>query len=168
MKEQQGILLESGTNGFEFMEFCVGTHIYGVNMAKVSEVINSVGITKLPNGHPWVEGIFTLRGKIMPLINLFKGLDIRDEGEFKIIISELNNVLVGFKVSSISSIHSISCAEMELPPNIAQAQLINGIIKMADQMILLLDFEKILADVDLESNQELSIAMTSPSSVAAA
>ena len=168
MKEQQGILLESGTNAFEFMEYCVGTHIYGINVAKVSEVINFVGITKLPNSHPWVDGVFSLRGKIMPLINLFKGLGIDDEGEFKIIVSELNNVLVGFKVSSISSIHNISWAEVELPPNIAQAQFINGVIKMADQMIVLLDFEKILADVDLKSNKELSTAMTPPSSVAAA
>ena len=70
--DKKGILLETGTNEFEIVEFNIGKVSYGINVAKVREVINrdSVTVTKMPQVHPFVDGLFTLRGRVMPLVNL--------------------------------------------------------------------------------------------------
>lgn len=60
---KKGYCLETGTNEFEIVEFNVGKVNYGINVAKVREVINLVPITKMPQAHPYVDGLFTLRGK---------------------------------------------------------------------------------------------------------
>src|SRR4051812_3681018 len=99
MENNKGILLETGTNEFEIIEFAVGGIYYGINVAKVREIINLVPITQLPNTHPYVDGIFTLRGKIMPLLNLARCLSCEEETETpKIIVSEMNGYSMGFKV----------------------------------------------------------------------
>lgn len=156
MQDKTGILLETGTNEFEIVEFAVGSLIGGINVAKVREVINPVPVTKLPNSHPYTDGIFTLRGKVMPLINLARCLGTEDSDKFNIIVGELNQVYVGFKVSSVSRIHRISWEAMEPPPEVASANLVNGIIKMQDKLILLLDFERIVADTNPTISAKLS------------
>ncbi|HMM19239.1 MAG TPA: chemotaxis protein [Selenomonadales bacterium] len=156
MQDKTGILLETGTNEFEIVEFAVGSLIGGINVAKVREVINPVEVTKLPNSHPYTDGIFTLRGKVMPLINLARCLGTEDSEKFNIIVGELNQVYVGFKVSSVSRIHRISWEAMEPPPEVANANLVNGIIKMQDKLILLLDFERIVADINPTISAKLS------------
>ena len=65
--EKKGILLETGTNEFEIVEFNIGEVNYGINVAKVREVITRVPVTKMPNAHPFVDGLFTLRGGVMYL-----------------------------------------------------------------------------------------------------
>ncbi|MBP2628904.1 MAG: response regulator receiver modulated CheW protein [Firmicutes bacterium] len=155
---KKGILLESGTNEFEIVEFAVGNVNYGINVAKVREVINLVPITKMPNSHPYVDGVFTLRGRLMPLINLPRCLGAEDNGSTanNIIVSELNNYFVGFLVNEVSRIHRISWTAMEPAPNISDSDMIVGIIKMAEKLVLLLDFEKIVAEINPEINVKLT------------
>ena len=153
----KGILLESGTNEFEIVEFSVGPVTYGINVAKVREVINPVAVTKMPNTHPHVEGVFTLRGKVMPLVNLAKSLGCdQTSATHKIIVSELNNYFVGFLVDEVYRIHRISWTEMEPPPNISNSDMVVGIVKMTDKMVVLLDFERIVADINPEINRKLT------------
>jgi len=157
MTERNGILLETGTNEFEIIEFSIGPVVYGINVAKVREVINPVAITQMPNVHPFVDGIFTLRGKIMPLVNLARCLGFQGEPcSTKIIVSELNNYFVGFLVNEVSRIHRISWTQMEPPPNISNSEMVVGIVKMADKMIILLDFEKILSDINPEIGKKFA------------
>ena len=157
MAEQKGILLETGTNEFEIVEFAVGSVSYGINVAKVREVINPVPITKMPNVHTYVDGIFTLRGKVMPLVNLARCLGCTDDASsFKIIVSELNNYFVGFLVNEVSRIHRISWTSMEPPPNIGNSEMVIGIVKMAEKMVVLLDFEKIVSEINPEINQKFA------------
>lgn len=161
MSNNKGILLETGTNEFEIVEFAVGSVTYGINVAKVREVINPVTITKMPNTHPYVEGVFTLRGKVMPLVNLAKCLGSEQAASSqKIIVSELNNYFVGFLVDEVSRIHRISWMEMEAPPNITNSDMVVGIVKMATKMVVLLDFEKIVADINPEMNRKLTTIPT--------
>ena len=157
MEDKKGILLESGTNEFEIIEFSVGGVFYGLNVAKVREVINSVPITYIAKAHPNLDGIFTLRSKVMPLVNLARSLNTQPASEeFKIIVCEINNFYVGFKVDAVYRIHRISWTQMEPAPHIAGSDLVVGIVKMQERMIILLDFEKILADVNPEMNQKMS------------
>ena len=157
MDDKKGILLETGTNEFEIVEFNVGKVNYGINVAKVREVINLVPITKMPQAHPYVDGLFTLRGRVMPLVNLPRCLNQETEDDLKnIIVSEINNYNIGFLVNSVSRIHRISWREMEPAPNVSDSPMVVGIIKMLDKMVLLLDFEKIIAEINPEINEKLT------------
>lgn len=157
MQDNKGILLETGTNEFEIVEFTVGGVTYGINVAKVREVINPVPVTFMANAHPYIDGVFSLRGNTMPLLNLSVCLGVEDNAkDHKIIVSELNNCYVGFKVDEVTRIHRVSWTEMEPAPNVVGSELVTGIIKMKDKLIILLDFEKIVAEVNPEINKKLS------------
>ena len=157
MDDKKVILLETGTNEFEIVEFNVGKVNYGINVAKVREVINLVPITKMPQAHPYVDGLFTLRGRVMPLVNLPRCLNQETEDDLKnIIVTEINNYNIGFLVNSVSRIHRISWTEMEPAPNVSDSPMVVGIIKMLDKMVLLLDFEKIIAEINPEINEKLT------------
>ena len=147
------ILLETGTNEFEIVEFSIGNTTYGINVAKVREVINLVNITQIPSAHPFVDGVFTLRGKVIPLINLATCLGMVNTDPKRIIISELNNYRAGFLVDDVFRIHRISWTKMEPAPEIANSHLVVGIIKLDDKMVILLDFERIIAETNPEINK---------------
>lgn len=152
----KGILLETGTNEFEIIEFSVGEVSYGINVAKVREVINPVPVTKLANSHPFIDGVLSLRGKVMPQVNLSKCLSSPENDDYRLIVCEINKVFAAFKVDNVYRIHRISWGEMEPPPPFAGAEAVVGIVKMEEKLILLLDFERILAEVNPEINKKLS------------
>jgi len=153
----KGILLETGTNEFEIVEFSIGSVSYGINVAKVREVINVVPITVMPNVHHWVDGIFTLRGRVMPLVNLPRCLNTESTTKkHKVIVSELNNYYIAFLVDEVSRIHRISWKDMEPPPQISSSEMVVGIIKMVDKIVVLLDFEKILAEVNPDMGKKFT------------
>lgn len=155
--DRKGILLESGTNEFEIVEFSIGAVFYGINVAKVREVITKVAITKMPQMHQYVDGVFTLRGNVMPLVNLPRTLGVATgENSKNIIVTEINNYNIGFLVDNVSRIHRISWTEMEPAPEVGNSSMVVGVIKMADKIVLLLDFEKIIADINPEVNLKLT------------
>jgi two-component system chemotaxis response regulator CheV len=156
---KKGILLETGTNEFEIIEFTVGNVSYGINVAKVREVINPIPVTEMPHAHPFVDGVFTLRGRVMPLVNLPRCLGaktIQPDDKNNIIVSELNNYYVGFLVNQVSRIHRVSWMAMEPPPSISNSDMVVGLIKMEDRIVVLLDFEKIISIINPEINAKLS------------
>jgi two-component system chemotaxis response regulator CheV len=161
MEDNKGILLESGTNEFEIIEFSVGNVFYGINVAKVREIINVVPVTKLPNMHPYVEGIFTLRGKVMPVVNLATCLSSESTTvNGKIIISEMNGYFLGFKVDDVSRIHRISWNQMEPAPDVTNSDRAIGVVKMEERLVILLDFEKILSEINPEINKKMTAIPT--------
>ena len=104
-----------------------------------------------------IDGLFTLRGRVMPLVNLPRCLNQETEDDLKnIIVTEINNYNIGFLVNSVSRIHRISWTEMEPAPNVSDSPMVVGIIKMLDKMVLLLDFEKIIAEINPEINEKLT------------
>lgn len=155
--DKKGILLETGTNEFEIVEFNIGEVYYGINVAKVREVITRVPVTKMPQVHPYVDGLFTLRGRVMPLVNLPRCLGEGGEQESRnIIVTEINNYNMGFLVDNVSRIHRISWSDMEPAPEVGDSSMVVGVIKMSDKIVLLLDFEKIIAEINPEVNIKLT------------
>ena len=155
--DKKGILLETGTNEFEIVEFSIGKVNYGINVAKVREVIQRVPVTAMPQAHPYVDGLFTLRGKAHPLVNLPRCLNVMSNEEAKnIIVTEINNYYVGFLVETVSRIHRISWKDMEPAPEVGDQSRVVGIIKMSDRIVLLLDFETIIAEINPEINAKLT------------
>ena len=155
--DKKGILLETGTNEFEIVEFSIGKVNYGINVAKVREVIQVAPVTAMPQAHPYIDGLFTLRGKAIPLVNLPRCLNAMSSGDAKnIIVTEINNYYIGFLVENVSRIHRISWKDMEPSPEVGDQSRVVGIIKMSDRIVLLLDFETIIAEINPEINAKLT------------
>lgn len=177
------ILLEAGTNELEIVEFYLDEDVvpgesalespqdgdyrgyYAVNVAKVLEIIQMPKVTELPEvHHPSVLGAFNLRNQIIPLVDLSLWLDkkAREEAAPKVIVTEFNNVNTAFLVSGVNRIHRISWEEVE-PPNPYMATLskdsINGVVKLEDRIIFLLDLEKIVADLNPQLGLKLDTAV---------
>lgn len=157
--DKKGILLETGTNEFEIVEFNIGNVNYGINVAKVREVITAAAfpVTHMPQAHPYVDGLFTLRGRAMPLVNLARCLNVAgDDRPKNIIVTEINNYNLGFLVDNVSRIHRISWKDMEPSPEVGDQSRVVGIIKMEDKIVLLIDFETIIAEINPEINAKLT------------
>ena len=156
--DKKGILLETGTNEFEIVEFSIGKVNYGINVAKVREVIQRAPVTAMPQAHPYIDGLFTLRGKAIPLVNLPRCLNVMSSGDRtkNIIVTEINNYSIGFLVENVSRIHRISWKDMEPAPEVGDQSRVVGIIKMSDRIVLLLDFETIIAEINPEINAKLT------------
>ncbi|MGM0844401.1 MAG: chemotaxis protein [Bacillota bacterium] len=160
MNENQGILLESGTNELEIVEFEVGSNKYGINVIKVKEIIQPLPVTSIPHAHPFMEGIIQLRGEVLPVIDMKKVLGVQTENrnkQDKYIVSEFNQLRVVFHVENVSQIHRISWNQIEKPSNMYQgsgSQVI-GVIKKGEDMLLLLDFESIMAEINPDSGIQI-------------
>ena len=127
--DKKGILLETGTNEFEIVEFSIGAVNYGINVAKVREVIQRAPVTAMPQAHPYIDGLFTLRGKAIPLVNLPRCLNVANGDDAKnIIVTEINNYDIGFLVENVSRIHRISWKDMEPAPEVGDQSRVVGII----------------------------------------
>ena len=153
---QTNILLESGTNELEVVMFEVGLNVFGINVLKVREIINAVQVTPIPNSHPDVEGIIRLREEVLPVVDLAKVLGIQqseDPKMDKFIIAELNQVKIAFRVHHVSRIYRISWEQIEKPTDLSAGNhaYAIGIIKLEEQMSILLDFEKIVVEIDPNS-----------------
>lgn len=156
-EERTGILLETGTNEFEIVEFKIGEVHYGINVAKVREVITRTPVTEMPQAHPYIDGIFTLRGKAIPLVNLPRCLNVPTPTPPRnIIVTEINNYDFAFLVNQVNRIHRVSWRNMEPSPEVGDQSRVVGIVKMPDRIILLLDFETIIAEIAPEINEKLT------------
>ena len=74
------ILLENGTNEVEILEFTLGNNHYGINVAKIKEILSFQPVTPVPNTHPSVEGIFMPFDLMITVINLKSCIGLRDDG----------------------------------------------------------------------------------------
>jgi two-component system chemotaxis response regulator CheV len=166
MAVRNNILLESGTNELEVVEFLLqytdkhGKSIrqpFGVNVAKVREIIRMPELTQTPNLPKTVCGIFNLRDKIIPALDLSQYLyNEKSVGkDLKMVITEFNKVMVGMIVSDVQRIHRISWKDIVSPDSMQEFDpekaSVVGIINIEDRHILMLDIERIVADIDPNS-----------------
>lgn len=156
------ILLESGTNELEILEFEVGQNSYGINVAKVREILPYQKPTLVPNAHPSVEGIFMPRDLIITIVDLAKSLNIQvsdSDSKDMYIVTNFNNLHVGFHVSRVVGIHRLSWSDISKPDatlNQAGKGVATGIVKLNEKLIIILDFEKIVSDISPETGLKMS------------
>ncbi|AIE59467.1 chemotaxis protein [Bacillus methanolicus] len=155
MEYKKGILLESGTNELEIVEFGIGRNKFGINVIKVKEIIKPAPVNPVPHAHKHVEGIIELRGEILPVVDVAQTLGFppsEHPEQDKFIVAEFNKQKIVFHVHNVTQIHRISWDQIEKPSEMyqgANSQII-GVIKLNGEMILLLDFEKIVLDINPE------------------
>ncbi|WP_100751799.1 chemotaxis protein CheV [Vibrio salilacus] len=163
------ILTESGTNELEIIEFHLvkeladgskKTCYYGINVAKVREVIQVPETTDYPNAQPHMVGVFSSRDVLTPLVDLAGWLDVPTNNDLKrkfVIVTDFNNMTNGFLIDSISRIHRISWNDVESPSQFLEAgeqDCVVAVVRKDGNLIMILDFEKIIADINPELSME--------------
>jgi two-component system chemotaxis response regulator CheV len=157
------ILLESGTNEVELAEFFLSNYSYGVNVAKIKEFVpyNESSVTKIPNAPPCMLGMFMLRGKTIPLINLKQNLELENNSLSDrpvVLVTEFNNIVNGFLIDSISRIHRLSWSDIKpLNPILSQhAYRVTGTVHVDQREIIILDLEYIVGQLFPDKMASLS------------
>ena len=154
------ILLENGTNELEVLEFIVDGNSYGINVAKIREIISYTPVTPVPNAHPSVEGIFMPRDAMITAIDLRNCLQRgQSEPGGLFIITSFNKLDIAFHVDSVVGIHRVSWADIIKPGatvTTSEDGISTGIIKIDGKLIIILDFEKIITDINPETGLKVT------------
>lgn len=158
------ILLENGTNELEILEFLLEGQHYGINVAKIREIITYQNVTPVPNAHPSVEGIFMPRDRMITAINLRNCLQMREYEANELasslfIVTNFNQLDIAFHVDAVQGIHRVSWNQIIKPGSTVSTTddgISTGIIKIDGKLIIILDFEKIVTDINPETGLKIS------------
>ncbi|MCH5250982.1 MAG: chemotaxis protein CheV [Lachnospiraceae bacterium] len=154
------ILLENGTNELEVLEFKLDGNAYGINVAKIREIINYQEVTPVPNSHPSIEGIFMPRDTMITAIDLKNCLQRGSSNPGGLfIITNFNKLDIAFHVDSVVGIHRVSWKDIIKPDSTmssVEEGISTGIIKLEGRLIIILDFEKIMTDINPETGLKMA------------
>jgi two-component system chemotaxis response regulator CheV len=155
-----GILLESGTNEIEIMEFTIDGSLYGINVAKVREIILSAPVKVMPHAHPAVEGIFKPRDAVITVVDLPRYLGVeKEKGEKDLfIITNFNKMFIAFRVHTVVGISRISWTDIHKPDKTVSGGsegVATGIAQCGDDLVTILDFERIVAEIAPETTIQM-------------
>lgn len=155
------ILLESGTNEIEIMQFTIYGELYGINVAKVREIMMANKVKPIPHSHEAVEGIFKPRDILLTVIDLPKyltGKESERNARDLFIITNFNKTHIAFRVHSVVGISRISWEHIQKPDKTityGEEGVATGIAQCDNQLVTILDFEKIVADIAPETGIQL-------------
>ena len=161
-EDKKGILLESGTNEIEIMEFTIDGNLYGINVAKVREIMMSAPVKAMPHAHPAVEGVFKPRDIVLTVVNLPKYLDgdAAVKGEKDIfIVTNFNKMYIAFRVHTVVGISRISWKDIQKPDSTVSGGddgVTTGIAQCRGELVTILDFEKIVAEIAPQTSIQMS------------
>lgn len=159
---RQGILLESGTNEIEVMEFTINGNLYGINVAKVKEILMSEPVKPMPHANPAVEGIFKPRDTVLTVVDLPRYLLQApcEKGEKDLfILTNFNRMNIAFRVHTVVGISRISWHDIQKPDKTVSSGdegVATGIAQCGEDLVTILDFEKIVAEIAPETSIQMS------------
>jgi purine-binding chemotaxis protein CheW len=140
----------------QLVTFKLGNEEFGVDILKVQEINRMMNITRIPNAPPFIEGVINLRGKIIPIVDLRKKLGFdngngESEKTTRIIVVELDGLVLGFIVDSVSEVLRIPENTIEPPPSIVggvESDYIEGVGKLDNRLLILLELKKLFSSTD--------------------
>jgi len=144
------------------MEFTMAGNSFGINVAKVREIMRRCPITPMTKSHPYIEGVFKPRGTIITVIDLpgYMELDeCENSDKDMFMLTNFDNVSAAFHVHTVEAMHRIKWSDVEKPSNIiygGKDSVITGTTKIGDKIITIIDFEKVLFDINPETGLQLS------------
>ena len=156
------ILLESGTNEIEIMQFTIYGELYGINVAKVKEIMVSEKVKPIPHVHPAVEGIFKPRGTMLTVVDLpfyLTNKETEKNARDLFIVTNFNKMFIAFRVHSVVEISRISWEAIRKPDSSitgGEDGVATGIAQCGNQLVTILDFEKIVTDIAPETGIQMS------------
>ncbi len=156
----------AGANKMELLMFHLGTdEIYGINVFKIREVMKLPPVTRIPDSDPRILGLVNLRGENIALVDLKQaiGLGPMEQVNGKLIIAEYNDNKQGFLVSGVDRIIRMSWERIQIPPPMVQSNrqgAVTAVTKLEDgRMVLILDVEKVLADLHPRADEEALVGI---------
>jgi purine-binding chemotaxis protein CheW len=139
----------------QLVGFKLGNEDFGIDIGRVQEINMMMQLTKIPNSNRFVEGVVNLRGKIVPVINLRERLGLpkkEDDRRTKIIVSDIDNKLIGYIVDEVNEVLRISKGILEPTPELVtgvDADLIQGVAKLEGRLLILLNLDKLLNTAEI-------------------
>ncbi|MCL1820471.1 MAG: chemotaxis protein [Oscillospiraceae bacterium] len=153
---------DDGTSILELMEFTIAGSVFGINIAKVTEIMQCRPLKPMANSHPCVEGIFKPRSEIVTVINLPKYMNLpeREDSERDMfMLTNFSGMSAAFHVHTVEAMHRIRWSDVDKPDVTiygGRDSLVTGNAKIGDKMITIVDFEKVLFDINPETGLHLS------------
>ncbi len=150
-----------GSEIVQLVSFNIGEEEFGVDILRVQEINRMVEITRVPNSPEYVEGVINLRGKVIPIIQMRKRLNMEAkplDKDTRIIVVEINKKVIGFIVDNVNEVLRIDKSVTEAPPSMVSgidSDFITSIAKLEDRLLILLDLEKILSTEEVEDIKKL-------------
>jgi two-component system chemotaxis response regulator CheV len=152
----------AGANTMELLLFHLGDgELFGINVFKVREVMKMPPLTRMPEVLPCIEGVSNIRGQTVPVIGLRKALglgELPEAGAGKVIIAEYNRSLQGLHVAGVDRIIRLSWDQVKPPPPLLRNNAGGAVTAVSiledGRMVLILDVEKILADLCPQPDEE--------------
>ncbi len=134
----------------QLVSFHLGGEEYALEILRVQEIIRMMDLTRVPNSPDFVEGVINLRGKVIPVIGLRKrfGLGNKEyDKQTRIVVVEVAGTIVGFVVDAVNEVLRIPADTVEPPPRLTKLdrELISGVGKLENRLLLMLDIEKLLS-----------------------
>lgn len=147
----------------QLVTFKLGAEEFGVDILKVQEINKMMSITKIPNAPTFIEGVINLRGKIIPIVDLRKRLGFRDQPYDKstrIIVVELDGLVLGFIVDSVSEVLRIPENTIEPPPSMVagiESEYIEGVGKLDERLLILLELKKVFSSPEKKDIENIDM-----------
>ncbi|MDP2036914.1 MAG: chemotaxis protein CheW [Ignavibacteria bacterium] len=145
----------------QLVSFKLGNEEFGIDIGRVQEINMMMQLTKIPNSNRFIEGVVNLRGKIVPVVNLRERLGLSkkaDDSKTKIIVSDVNNKLIGYIVDEVNEVLRISKSIIEPTPEIitgVNSELIEGVAKLEGRLLILLNLDKLLSTTEINQLQQI-------------
>lgn len=156
----------AGTNRLELLLFSLGVdshtgreEVFGINVFKVREVMSIPEITQAPDMPPSVEGMISLRGQLIPVVDLAKFCNLQMEKPPEImIVTEYNNTMQGYMVHSVDTILRLDWNKVKTPPEMLSETMggvVTAVTELEDhRIVMIMDVEKVLADTTQDESQD--------------
>jgi purine-binding chemotaxis protein CheW len=148
----------------QLVTFVVGTEEYAIPILRVQEINRMMQITRVPQSPEFVDGVINLRGKIIPVVDLRTrfGLDrLKMTSENRIIVVEVSGRVIGFTVDKVNEVLRIDAGIVDDPPTMVSGvdtDYVEGVGKLDDRLLILLNLVKLFGDVDLGAAGEQAAA----------
>jgi purine-binding chemotaxis protein CheW len=141
-----------GDEVLQFVTFTLNDEEYAVDILSVQEINRITEITKVPNSPDYVDGVINLRGKVIPVINLRSKFGFEEKAtddNSRIIIMEIQGIINGVIVDSVSEVLRIPASAIEAAPEVASdtiSQFIKGLAKLDDRLIILIEINNLIEE----------------------
>jgi two-component system chemotaxis response regulator CheV len=153
---------EEATSTLELLEFTISGNLFGINVSKVTEIMKHRKITPMASSHPCVEGVFMPRDKIVTVIDLpkYMGLPDQEDSERDILmLTNFSSMDAAFHVHTVEAMHRINWSDVEKPDTTIYGgndSLVTGNAKIGHKLVTIIDFERILFDINPETGLHFS------------
>jgi purine-binding chemotaxis protein CheW len=151
----------------KLVAFQLGVDLFAAEVLSVERVLRYEQPKSVPDVPPWIEGVLEHRGKIIPIVDLRKRIELAAfeiTPETRILVFTTTDGLVGAIVDAVLEVAAVPADAITTPPKLfrgVSAEFVKGIAKLRDQLIVVLDVERVLASTDRIALEQFIQAMNS-------